>query len=457
MNRSLGLSRTNATRHPASFGWSQTLACLYIVAAFGPYLTGGVRTEQVAIYTGCLLTVFIAVGVRRVVPMERMWFVCLLWLCLFLASITSWVGSGRVGNVDSVAVVASVDNLLLPLALIVSLLLVWRRPTPPIPGQGMLGAVLVVLLLGLSLNTMVALAQAVGVSPSWGDVFLPQPSGGSTVASRAAAMGRYSGIFNQPVEAGLAYSLGVLALIHLVSRHQLRWLGASVVGVLIVIGGLLPVSKVFVLGGLPLAVLYLIWETGAAGIRTSVRVVVVAGASVAVALLIWVVHGDQWRGAGRLGRLVVADSEHGDLLRFYTAGRFGVEGHVLSDGGSVLSSSPVLGFGLGHGLVVDNAYLEMLALAGVIGLIIYSGVLIALLMLIVSRWRGSVGRFLVVVLLLIVGGGMGSPVLTMNRTGTLLWTVLVIGLLTEWRSESGETSAEAIEPRRSGSHQLDRC
>lgn len=45
--------------------------------------------------------------------------------------------------------------------------------------------------------------------------------GGVSTAERAATMGRYSGIFNQPAEAGVAYSLGLIAAVYALRRQPM--------------------------------------------------------------------------------------------------------------------------------------------------------------------------------------------------------------------------------------------
>ena len=45
---------------------------------------------------------------------------------------------------------------------------------------------------------------------------------GLTISDRAATMGRYCGVFDQPMENGLTYSLGVLAWTYEVAAGDLR-------------------------------------------------------------------------------------------------------------------------------------------------------------------------------------------------------------------------------------------
>src|SRR5690606_6260889 len=77
-----------------------------------------------------------------------------------------------------------------------------------------------------------------------------------TVWQRAAQLGRYTGLFNQPLEAGLAYSIAGLCWIYAVAVTRkatvLKWV--LLVGV--VIGGILTVSKIFVFGGVMTMVMY---------------------------------------------------------------------------------------------------------------------------------------------------------------------------------------------------------
>ena len=77
------------------------------------------------------------------------------------------------------------------------------------------------------------------------------------VAGRAAELGRYSGVFNQPAEAGLMYGVGALVAVYCY-RHRPGRLALLLA--FIVLGGLICVSKIFIMIGLPLTLWYL-WRS----------------------------------------------------------------------------------------------------------------------------------------------------------------------------------------------------
>ncbi|MCX5704238.1 MAG: hypothetical protein NT066_07105, partial [Candidatus Omnitrophica bacterium] len=79
-----------------------------------------------------------------------------------------------------------------------------------------------------------------------------------SVAALARKMGRYTGIFNQPFECGLSYSLGLFAWVYLMHEKRHVNMIDYIVLFLMIIGGSLSVSKAFILVGFPLFLLYVL-------------------------------------------------------------------------------------------------------------------------------------------------------------------------------------------------------
>ena len=80
------------------------------------------------------------------------------------------------------------------------------------------------------------------------------------VSQLSTSGGRYSGVFSQPAEAGLAYSIAIIVWVYLATTCKritsIGWLSLGI----IIIGGSLTISKTFILGGFPLAMLYWFWR-----------------------------------------------------------------------------------------------------------------------------------------------------------------------------------------------------
>ncbi|MGC5381756.1 hypothetical protein ACPXB1_25105 [Micromonospora sp. DT68] len=226
----------------------RTLIAFIAIAAFGPYLAPGIRTEQTAVYLAALLLLAAGswVGIR-----------------LTGAGLVAVALHGGIVAVALLGVVlpppnltlhkpadlsAGLDNLLLPLA-VVSVVAMLAG----------LGADRAVMLRTVCRVTVWAMVINVGMAvASMGDAGTPRflliwrlGGDGESVADRAEQLGRYSGMFNQPAEAGLLYSVALIAAVYLYRSQPVR---LAVVSLILAIGGALCVSKVALLVGLPVAV-----------------------------------------------------------------------------------------------------------------------------------------------------------------------------------------------------------
>jgi hypothetical protein len=253
------------------------------------------------------------------------------------------------------------------------------------------------------------------------------PSTGS-VAVNAASNGRYTGIFNQPAEAGIAYGVALLALIWLARHRVWKPLAINCATVLLFTGGVLTLSKVFLLCALPVAVLTVL--RGTARIRVLVTATATGGA-------LWLVGIagilPTWSGAATLGSLAHPGTS---LTTQYTAGRYGAGGTLAPVITDVLRASPLAGFGAG-GLApaYDSLWQEVLVVSGVLGVIFAAAVFVMMawrlkaLRTVLARedWQLACG-----VVVLAAGASAGIPSLTANRAATLLW--LVLGALVTARS-----------------------
>jgi hypothetical protein len=402
----------------------------------GPYVATGLRTEQVAVYVAAVTLVLVRslrfslasrVGVLGVITTSLL----LITILSLLAFFTS-----PAPLPSSFAVVATLDNLLLAAAIPAIVAMVGASLRASDYGVRLLETVLKTLIVVLCVNSLLAVAQVAGIAPQFTEVFLPRSGDGMNVAERARMANRFSGVFNQPAEAGLAYAVGLMSWIFLHRSGLVSGALAGLSGALLVIGGLMPVSKTFILGGLPLAILYYgatLLQTK--NLRGTAWYLVALGALTGIAVLVGRLAEMWWTGAARVGRLITPASHNEGLIRLYTAGRFGgSDGTVGQYAGQVAEANVLVGIGVGHGLTVDNAYLEIFALSGAFGLAAYGVMLMALLVAAARVKDPGLRMFVGALLVVIVGAGLGAPVLTLNRAGTQLLVVLSVAVLTASRS-----------------------
>lgn len=401
---------------------------ILIASAFGPYIGFGARLEHVVIMS--LIAWLILSGK---VSISR----CILFLILAQTLNALWCLAVAVIVYPAdfnFGALAALDNLIQPVLVILITASVFRGAELE-KCERLFQSVVITAGILLSINTLISiLAIFIDVWP-FVQFFVTGETGstGRSVWQNAFSNGRYSGIFNQPLEAGLAYSVALLSWCYLFRSSSISGAWFNIVlPLLLIIGGVLTVSKVFVLGGVAVCAFYIALTLNRS---TTFRPELVIGAGVFLALGIVSANvlESSWFGFSYLSRLISFGLEPSELIRTYTAGRFDTESSVvLTNFMHVVDDSPFTGFGLGSLTVsVDSGFLEYFYQGGVLSLLVYISIIVFILLrglTIFSRARIE-GLFLIALSVLIIGASMGGPVFTSNRTSILLWVILSSFLL----------------------------
>ncbi|MCG5444979.1 hypothetical protein NIE79_003422 [Micromonospora sp. NIE79] len=402
---------------PAATRCGLLIVAAITLAAFGPYLAPGLRTEQVAVYGSAAMLGALGLWLRPRFTGTAVW---------VLGAHLSLIGVAMIGLVfpppnftlhEAGDLVAGLDNLILPFAVVAVVAMLVGVGADP---ARMLRAVCTVTVLAMALNAIIAITSAAGVEND----LLAQFRGygeAESVADRAEQLGRYSGIFNQPAEAGVLYSMAVLAALYLYQRHVAK---LAAVLLILTVGGVLSVSKIFLLAGVPVGIAYALLAHGRG------RRMVALGAASAGAWFAADIYLDQWRGQ-RFAQRLIPGSGGGDQLDTYTAGRVGGDSTLQQAVDLVMSLSPASGMGpAGLRVAYDNGWVEALIVAGIVGVILHTAVLASLT---VGWWRARSHRpespFTGALLLLLIGASTGLPALTANRCATVVWLLLTLLLL----------------------------
>lgn len=397
--------------------WWARILCL---SAFGPYVTGSARTEQIVVFAS--LAFILVAGWPRMIrapfgpaPFLLAWgglYAVMLISTAFRPFDPAFYGSQAPSHVLSA--------MTLPLALM-TITWYWTLSAEPLR---LIRVVTPLIIVAMCVNTVIEAAQlSVGkaaVFPLLPRFWDAVPSAGS-VAVNAAGNGRYTGIFDQPAEAGIAYGVALLALIWL-ARHGARPFPVLCAGVLVTVGGVLTLSKVFLLVALPAAAVTTL------RVRARLQVIAAAAAACGVA---WLAGATgllpAWApGAQAIGYLTRPGAS---LIAQYSAGRYGAGGTLAPEFTDVLHAAPWAGFGAGglNGPAYDSLWQEVLVVSGVLGVILAAAVLVMM------AWRLTALRVALArvdwqlgcgVLFLAAGASFGIPSLTANRAATLLWLVL---------------------------------
>ena len=390
---------------------------------------------------GCLILPLLASWMRiRLTPSGKMFL--LLWgtyiavaavQALIWNDLTPWLPGHLLGGAD---------NLLRPVAVFL-LATVWMVTT--VDRERLLRVACKITVGAMCLNSVLALIESQvdisqWLSPFW--TSLTDDVLGGTVAGRASQLGRFTGLLNQPAEAGSLYAIALFAALYLWHRKPWR-LTATLV--LLTVGGVFTVSKIFLLGALPIA----LWQVLRLRGRRLMRLGLVAFALTIAytALSAGLLPG--WPGSDLMLRYLRPTNNY---LLFFSAGRYGGATFLTELVSTVLSRSPLAGFGL-RGLVAayDSGWVQALVFAGIIGVAMYTGVLLVLIRAWWTRRQylaPAESTFAASLVLLAIGASFGFPALTGNRVATVLWVLLSLTLLV--RDPSAAEPRTTVRPRGRG-------
>lgn len=409
---------------------AKAVLAILSLSALGPYLfmQFGLRTDHAIIYPLAVFAVLKHLSAGRFLPWPRslaslslIFGVSVLWVL----TVTSVGGHEHISNNQ---IVAEIENDIQPIALLFILSWYMRRLTVE-SLKTMLQFVSVLLCALLSLHGILQIvSMQYDIWPFISNFVRYQTVAGSdqSVWSAAKDLGRHCGLFQQPVEAGVAYCTGLIAWMYWSTTLGKRSLWPTVCLPLIIIGGILPVSKVFILGGPVLSLTFIA--------LSSQRKHLLGGTIMAGLVMLYLSAAPQfaeWSGAEGITWIFSADV--GDMFQRYTAGRFDDDGGwTVKAIHRVLQDSPLFGYGYATDVVgpYDGAYLERIAVGGIPALLLYLGLLgamgnSAMQGLSVSRIHGT---FLACLFLLIVGVGLGAPVISLNRSSIWLWLLLILNM-----------------------------
>ncbi len=411
---------------------SDLLPVWMIVLSFGPYVLPslGIRTEHLLIYFLAFFGAIILLVNRRPVFYSPSLFFIFLSM-LFLTVITSYstlFGYEQIIDQTTIGkIISHAEKYLRPMAVIIALSVFFKISDTGSSRKALIN-VSKALLYMLAINSTLVLIQLfVDLSPILSHFTYGMGSAsfdGETrsVSELGMSMGRFSGIFNQPAEAGLTYALGLFAWAYLSSIKDkvggIYWKRYLLLG-LVSVGGFFTISKLFIVLGIPLFVVYLMFiNKGAHVINFKFFLIVFIGI---VSIGYFVSKSETFYSLYTL-----VDALNNRSLEGITGGRFGEESTVIEQFQHVWEHGALYGLGFASYTCLDNGYLEFFVQGGIVCLAGYVALLIGMALTALKHLKTAEGKLLMFIVVYVSGAAVGMPPLTANRFSPIVWVFIVL-------------------------------
>lgn len=379
---------------------------LLITAMFLPYISvsEGIRIEQVVVYLLFLLIFFKG----RLLHFKNKSFITILSLYLGIVLLV-FIGSISYLNFSNEFFLANFENYSETFALLfIFNSMVNSKKNFTVKSMLRINTFFQIL---LALNTGIIFIEIfTPFADSILQYYVKYELGGYRV--NINGMGRYMGVFNQPVESGFAYGLGLLTWFYNFTRKKKKvFLFEGILLLLILIGGFASVSKVFFMGSILLFILMFV-TIG----KVKDKIIFFTIVSFSLPLFIPLFISD-WKGYEYLENQFLRNTTEFSMHQI-TAGRIGDESGIFSQ---VIDADLIFligrGFTQGDLPFFDSEYVQILYQGGGIAILFY-------LLMIFKNFKTCYTLnklfyeekiLLFAILVLGVLTALGGPVLFMNR------------------------------------------
>ena len=399
-----------------------SLLYLVILSAFGPYVfpSIGIRLDQVIIYG---LFLFLLLSNNLKFPRDNLSLsIIFLLFALFLFPFISAINPVYV--VANSLLLAQIENYLQPI--IIFLIFSSLLPSSKKEIEEILQYGFELILWLLSFNTIFSIYIFLNPDTALIHIFTGSKIIGDfggysnvTLAELNLTTGKFAGVFNQTFIVGFIYSLGLLIWGYLYKNNKEYHFKKALFLILILIGGVMSFSKVFLVIGTPLFFIFL-------GLKMSLIFFITILFTV---LLMFSINPNlfelvsEYKAMTYIFRLITGLS--GDFLTIFTSSRLGSDSAVIEGIIYILSNKPLFGFGYGSIETSDFSFYEIVSLGGLMGLLAYTCLLLILITPIYNlsslRDKYFYGFFISLTFI----ASLAAPIFTANRVSILIWFIIV--------------------------------
>ncbi len=401
------------------------LVYLLLIGAFGPYLfpSLGIRLDQFLVYIVFLYLLFSG---ELKLPKDST--TLAIFFLLFVIFLFPFINSINPINVISNSLlIAQIENYIQPIVLFITFYSLLPSKQDEIERIFKNGLELILWM--LVFNTM--LSMYIFLNPETSVIKL---FGGSkileslnpiaaelTLAELNLTTGKFSGVFNQTFLVGFIYSLGLLIWGYLYKNKKEHNLKKIFFMIIILLGGIMSFSKVFIVIGIPMFLIFL-------GIKRSLVLFI----SLFFLLIAFLIYDNSileiindYKAIPYFTRLIVGITS-GNILDTFTSSRLDLSSPIFQDIVSILSTNPLFGLGYGSIETSDLSFYEIVSLGGFMGLLAYLLLMLVLLAPIYNLLTLRDKYFYALFIFLTFIASLGGPIFTANRVSIIIWFIILL-------------------------------
>jgi hypothetical protein len=390
-----------------------SLICFIILSSIGPYIGYGLRLEHVFIYGTILFLPLISNS-----PINKKLFLLLIPL-LFSFSITFFFDLFTDSNARRGNLFSSIDNLIEPVLLIFISSLCLTRNFQETQFKKLLNLIKNISLLAAFISILTIFFDLKWMLK----YYISDIDSDLGLWNQVYSLGRYIGLFTQPIEAGIFFSMALFVLVYM---YKVRYIGKSsfyLSSIIILVGGMISLSKNFYLIAIVCAILLYgqlsYW-------KPSRYITLILISSLFIFIFIFSIDLTYTNYMNSLIEIYQRDG----LTAALTAGRFGGDNMTKVEimFNEFWHKGFFTGFGISSSSVLDNGFLEYAYQGGIFSLIGYIFFIINGFVISYINRKDLTSKFLNIIFVYVLIASVGGPVITSNRSNIIV-LILICSLV----------------------------
>ncbi|WP_139259849.1 hypothetical protein [Flavobacterium xinjiangense] len=379
---------------------------MIIVSSLGPYIGLGLRAEHLFIYgffVPILVLFFLKSSLNKTLLYSLLPLLFSLLITLFFDLITG-------PKIREASIFSNIDNLLEPVLLIFIFSYFLNRSFTEKDFKILLNLIVAISIFAGIISILTIFVDLEFILR----FFIADMQGEESLWKQVFSLGRYTGIFSQPLEAGIFFTGSLFSLIFLKTTYSMKTWYFYVAFIVIFVAGSISLSKNFYLLGVVMS-FFLYGQLSKWSFKKYLSIILFfLGVTTFIFLFLIFDFGSYLNS-------LLSLYESDGLASAITAGRFGGSGitdvELLFN--KFLNEGFFMGFGLGTHLPLDNGFLEFAYQGGVFSLLGYLLFLSYGLIIALIKNAKEPAKFLLILIVYVFLSSMGGPVITANRANII--------------------------------------